>query len=59
MGALQGLRGMGTVRLPKRTEKTVAAARELNAFLQGFIEQVDTRDEDEDGTEENKLGSKL
>lgn len=56
MGALRGLRGLSTARLPKRTEKTVAAARELNAFLQGFIEQVGTRDEDEEGPEENKLG---
>lgn len=57
MGALQGLRSLGTVRLPKRTEKTVAAARELNAFLQGFIEQVGARDEDGERTEKNKLGS--
>lgn len=40
MGALRGLRGLGTSRLPKKTEKTVAAAKELNGFLQGFVEQV-------------------
>lgn len=40
MGALRGLRGIPGSSLPKKTEKTVAAARELNGFLQGFIEQV-------------------
>lgn len=40
MGALRGLRGMGASNLPKKTEKTVAAAKELNGFLQGFVEQV-------------------
>lgn len=40
MGALRGLRGMGSSNLPKKTEKTVAAAKELNGFLQGFVEQV-------------------
>lgn len=40
LGALRGLRGMGASNLPKKTEKTVAAAKELNGFLQGFVEQV-------------------
>ena len=40
MGALRGLRGMRSSNLPKKTEKTVAAAKELNGFLQGFVEQV-------------------
>lgn len=40
MGALRGLRGLGASNLPKKTEKTVAAARELTGFLQGFVEQV-------------------
>ncbi|CAM9186276.1 unnamed protein product, partial [Scytosiphon promiscuus] len=31
--------------LPKKTEKTVAAAKELNGFLQGFVEQSFTREE--------------
>eukprot|EP00752_Nemacystus_decipiens_P003551 g3276.t1 len=45
MGALRGLRGMAASNLPKKTEKTVAAARELNGFLQGFVEQSFTREE--------------
>lgn len=41
MGALRGLRGLGTTSsLAKKNEKTVAAAKELNGFLQGFVEQV-------------------
>lgn len=40
LGALRGLRGLGVSNLPKKTEKTVAAAKELNGFLQGFVEQV-------------------
>lgn len=40
LGALRGLRGLGASNLPKKTEKTVAAAKELNGFLQGFVEQV-------------------
>ncbi len=40
MGALRGLRGMGVSNLPKKNEKTVAAAKELTGFLQGFVEQV-------------------
>lgn len=41
MGALRGLKGLSSATsLPKNTEKTVAAAKELNAFLQGFVEQV-------------------
>lgn len=40
LGALRGLRGLGATHLPKKTEKTVAAAKELNGFLQGFVEQV-------------------
>ncbi|CBN79640.1 conserved unknown protein [Ectocarpus siliculosus] len=45
MGALRGLRGLGASNLPKKTEKTVVAARELTGFLQGFIEQSFTREE--------------
>ncbi|CAM9517700.1 unnamed protein product, partial [Laminaria digitata] len=45
MGALRGLRGLGASKLPKKTEKTVAAAKELNGFLQGFVEQSFTREE--------------
>lgn len=42
MGALRGLRGLGTTfSLAKKNEKTVAAAKELNGFLQGFVEQVE------------------
>lgn len=40
MGALRGLRGLGSSNLLKKTEKTVAASKELNGFLQGFVEQV-------------------
>lgn len=40
LGAFRGLRGLGISNLPKKTEKTVAAAKELNGFLQGFVEQV-------------------
>ncbi|CAM9514327.1 unnamed protein product [Ascophyllum nodosum] len=45
LGALQGLRALGKGSLPKKTEKTVAAARELNGFLKGFVEQSYTREE--------------
>ena len=44
LGALQGLRALGKGSLPKKTEKTVAAARELNGFLKGFVEQVGEND---------------
>lgn len=41
MGALRGLKDLSSANpFPKNTEKTVAAAKELNAFLQGFVEQV-------------------
>lgn len=41
MGTLRGLRGAGAASsFHRKTEKMVAAAKELNTFLQGFVEQV-------------------